>query len=161
MAKDQQREFTGWHMLVLMIGFFAVVIAVNAVLAVVAAGSWTGLVARNGYVESQEYNQVLADARRQDLLGWRSVFEAGPDGLVFKIKDANGGPLAGLNVAATLGRPTNESEDRTVQLQYRGGGLYTGPGKLAPGAWNAEVTASDNAGRHYRRRFRLWVREEG
>ncbi|HSM20417.1 MAG TPA: FixH family protein, partial [Hyphomicrobiales bacterium] len=103
------REFTGRHMLAVILGFFAVVIAANAVLVVVATGSWTGLVARNGYVESQHYNEVLADARRQQRLGWHSALEAARHGLSFKITGADGRPLPGLAVAATLGRPTNEA----------------------------------------------------
>lgn len=161
MAKGTQREFTGRHMLAVILAFFGVVIAANAVLAVVAAGSWTGLIVRNGYVASQRYNEVLADAREQRLLGWRSELEGGPGGLVFKIKDTTGRPLPGLAVAARLGRPTNENEDRTVDLEEQGGGLYAAAGGLAPGAWNVEVTARDGAGRHYRRIFRLWVRQDG
>jgi len=161
MAKGNPREFTGRHMLAAIIAFFAVVIGANAVLAVVAAGSWTGLVARNGYVESQHYSEVLADAARQELLGWRSDLEADADGVVFKITDATGRPLPGLAVAARLGRPTNEAEDRAVELDDRGDGLYAADGGLAAGAWNVEVTARDGAGRHYRRIFRLWVREDG
>jgi nitrogen fixation protein FixH len=161
MAKGAPREFTGRHMLAAIMAFFAVVIGANAVLAVVAAGSWTGLVARNGYVESQHYNEVLADARRQQRLGWRSELEGGADGLVFRISDSNGRPLPGLAVAASLGRPTDEAEDRAVRLDDRGGGLYAADGGLAAGAWTVEVTAHDGAGRHYRRIFRLWVREDG
>jgi nitrogen fixation protein FixH len=161
MAKGTPGEFTGRHMLAAIIGFFAVVVGANAVLAVVAAGSWTGLVARNGYVESQRYNEVLADARGQQRLGWRGELEAGAGGLVFKISDSTGRPLPGLAVAASLGRPTNEAEDRAVELDDRGGGLYAADGGLAAGAWNVEVTARDGAGRRYRRIFRLWVREDG
>lgn len=161
MAKGSSREFTGRHMLAVLIGFFAVVIGANAVLAVVATGSWTGLVAPNGYVESQHYNEVLADARRQELLGWRSALEGGADGLVFTIADSTGRPLPGLTVAARIGRPTNEADDRAVDLEDRGDGRYAAAGGLAAGAWTVEVTARDSAGRHYRRIFRLWVREDG
>ena len=37
-------EFTGRHMLLLTVGFFGVVAAVNVGMAVVSATSWTGLV---------------------------------------------------------------------------------------------------------------------
>ena len=45
------RTFTGWHMAVITISFFAVIIAVNLTLAVFASTSWTGLVVANSYVE--------------------------------------------------------------------------------------------------------------
>ena len=40
----RQGEFTGAHMLAVMVAFFGTVIAVNLVLAVLARSSWTGLV---------------------------------------------------------------------------------------------------------------------
>jgi len=140
------------------LAFFAVVIAVNTVLAVVASGSWTGLIARNGYVASQDYNGVLAEAREQRLLGWRSELEAAAEGLVFTLQDAGGRPVSGLSVAAAIARPTHEGEDRAVELEDRGGGRYVGAQKLAAGAWSVEVMAEDGSGRQYRRIFRLSVR---
>jgi len=158
MTKGAPREFTGKHMLVTLIVFFGVVIAANTVLAVVAVGSWTGLIVHNGYDASQHYNEVLADARRQQLLGWHSELAGGADGLVFKIKDSTGRPLPGLAIDAKLGRPTDDADDREVTLDDRGDGLYIADGALAAGVWNVQVNAHDSAGRHYRRIFRLFVR---
>jgi nitrogen fixation protein FixH len=161
MTKGTPREFTGRHMLLTLVAFFAVVIAANTVLAVVAVGSWTGLIVHNGYDASQHYNEVLADARRQQLLGWHSELEGSAGGLVFKIKDSTGRPLPGLAVDAKLGRPTDAADDRAVALYDRGNGLYVADSALAAGAWNVQVNAHDSAGRHYRRIFRLWVRKDG
>ncbi|TGV41583.1 cytochrome oxidase, partial [bacterium M00.F.Ca.ET.168.01.1.1] len=46
MSTDTQkpREFTGRHMLVIILAFFGVVIAVNLTMATLASTSWTGLV---------------------------------------------------------------------------------------------------------------------
>ena len=65
--------FTGRHMLLVMVAFFGVTITVNLVLAFFATSSWTGLIVKNSYVASQEYNEKLAEARAQDALG---VFRA-------------------------------------------------------------------------------------
>jgi nitrogen fixation protein FixH len=46
MSGTSQKEFTGRHMLLIMIAFFGVIIAVNITMAVVARQSWTGLVAK-------------------------------------------------------------------------------------------------------------------
>ena len=50
-------EFTGRHMLAIMLAFFGVIIAVNLVMATLASKSWTGLVVKNTYVASQQFNR--------------------------------------------------------------------------------------------------------
>ena len=56
---DKQGEFTGRHMAIIMVAFFGVIIAVNLTMATLASRSWTGLVVKNSYVESQKFNSVL------------------------------------------------------------------------------------------------------
>ncbi|TIW70058.1 MAG: cytochrome oxidase, partial [Mesorhizobium sp.] len=47
---QKSREFTGRHMLFIILGFFGVVIGVNLTMATLASKSWTGLVVENTYV---------------------------------------------------------------------------------------------------------------
>ncbi|MGI9414762.1 MAG: FixH family protein [Hyphomicrobiales bacterium] len=157
---DAARPFTGWHMLVLVCSFFAVVIAANATLAVYATGSWSGLVVENSYVASQNFNSDLDKARAQRALGWTSRLEPGSGELVFSLSDATGQPIAGAAVEAELERPANTDEDRTLAFVERGGGDYVYRGQLRAGLWNASVTVADSAGRRYRQDFRLYVRPE-
>ena len=65
-----QRQFTGWHMLAMMVAFFGVVIAVNLTMARIAIGSFGGVVVENSYVASQEFNGWLEQTRQQEALGW-------------------------------------------------------------------------------------------
>jgi nitrogen fixation protein FixH len=44
MRRATERTLTGWHVLAIIIAFFAVVIGANLTLAVFAHTSWTGLV---------------------------------------------------------------------------------------------------------------------
>jgi nitrogen fixation protein FixH len=106
-------------------------------------------------VASQDYNNVLADARRQQELGWRSTLDAGAQGLSLTIRDRDGRPVSGLNVEAHISRPTHERDDRTIALAERGAGNYLAEEALAPGAWKIEIQAQDRAGRPYRRQFRI------
>lgn len=64
------RRFTGWHMAVILVSFFGVVVAVNFLMAHYAISTFGGTVAENGYVASRNYNRWLADADRQAKLGW-------------------------------------------------------------------------------------------
>ena len=160
-SNDTGRRFTGLHMFAVVCGFFVVVIAANAALAFYAMGSWSGLVVENSYVASQNYNAVLADARAQRALGWKSKLEASPGSLVFTVRDKSGHAIAGATVEAELERPSNSSEDRTLVLLERPGGRYIHDGDLKAGLWNATVSVTDTAGRRYRRDFRLTVMPGG
>ena len=65
------RPFTGRHMAIIIISFFAVIIAVNLTMAYFARSSWTGLVVKNSYVASQSFNRDAEIARQQQALGWQ------------------------------------------------------------------------------------------
>ena len=156
-SNDTGRRFTGLHMFAVVCGFFAVVIAANAALAFYAMGSWSGLVVDNSYVASQNYNAVLAEARAQRALGWKTKLEASSGSLVFTVSDKSGRAIAGAKVEAELERPSDSGEDRTLALLEQAGGRYVHKGNLKAGLWNASVSVTDTAGRHYRRDFRLNV----
>lgn len=159
MTTTAPKPFTGRRMLAVMLGFFGVVIGVNAALAIFSSTSWTGLVVKNSYVASQHFNEYLARARRQQALGWRSTLGYAGGALHFNLMGRDGAPLPGMRVEVTLRRPTHEGEDRRVVLTPSTGGGYGGALALPKGTWNADVAATDTIGRHYQRAFRLWVGE--
>lgn len=70
-TRTAPRPFTGWHMTGILIGFFAIVMAVNFAMARFALSSFGGTVVDNSYVASQHYNELLARAEAQDRLGWQ------------------------------------------------------------------------------------------
>ncbi|WP_037492794.1 FixH family protein, partial [Sphingobium sp. HDIP04] len=87
------RRFTGWHMTAILAAFFAVVIAVNMLMATVAVRSFGGTVVENSYVASQKFNGWLAQARAQQRLGWRDAVTLDAERRVgLALKDANGAP---------------------------------------------------------------------
>ena len=65
------REFTGWHMAGVMFLFFGTIISVNLVMAYFATSSWSGLVVKNSYVESQRFNGVTAERQAMLDMGWK------------------------------------------------------------------------------------------
>jgi nitrogen fixation protein FixH len=152
-----ERGFTGRHLLLLMVGFFGVVIAVNALMAALASRSWTGLAVKNAYVASQHYNEVLDEARLQSERGWSAsvkVFEGLP---VLSLRDRNGNPVSGLAVSARFERATHEGEDATVGMRERGAGVYVSDRRLEPGLWLARV---ETDAPRFRQEFRLVVKRE-
>ena len=55
--------FTGWHMLAIMLAFFGTIITVNFTMAYLATSTWSGLVVKNTYVASQQFNGKAAAAK--------------------------------------------------------------------------------------------------
>ena len=150
-------RFTGRHMLFIMIGFFGTTITVNIVLAVLATQSWTGLVVKNSYVASQQFNGSLSEARKQNLLGWRSTVFYRAGRLTVDLDEKSGNAVTGMRLRVEIGRPIHEREDRTVELTEKDIGLYTATAKLKPGAWSVTIFARDQFGRKFKKIHRIMV----
>ena len=153
------RKFTGRHMAIIMLAFFGVVVAVNGYMAWVAIKSWTGLMARNGYVASQDFNASLAVRKKQDSLGYQSVLRYGDGAMTFTFRDRSGQPLEGFAITLKVGRPTNEREDSRFVMREEKPGTYRQKLQLAPGQWNVDVVANDKTGRRWKRLVRLNVKQ--
>jgi len=151
------REFTGRHMAFCVVGFFGTIIAVNLVLAYFAGTTWTGLVAKNGYVASQEYNDVLAKARKQKAMGWQAGLELRDGQLKFDIADKSGSGIEGLAVRAKVKRPTHENEDVDLTFRDNASGKYVAAPSLTAGQWVVDLVAEDQKGLQFRRIFRLVI----
>ena len=150
------RQFTGWHMLAVMVLFFGTVIGVNLTLAFYANSSWTGLVVKNSYVAGQTYNEELQKAREQAALGYQATLTANDSALEFTFLDKDGSPILADRIEVSLGRPADDVDDHVVVLEYAGAGRYAAPG-LKPGLWQADVTAKLAGGNDWRQRWRLSV----
>ncbi|MDR3473157.1 MAG: FixH family protein [Devosia sp.] len=137
------RQFTGWHFLILIVAFFAVIIGVNVYMAVEAERTWTGVVVDDSYASGQDFNERVKLVREQDALGWheRLTYAAGTLTLQVLGRDDRPLPFAGVSVA--LSRPLGDSEDRTVVLTRAADGSFTAAVGLRQGTWNAVVTATD------------------
>ena len=156
----QKGEFTGWHMLCMMVLFFGVIITVNVTMAVMAGRTWTGLVVKNSYVESQKFNGHLQAARAQHAKGWRTSLTYRDGQLLFQIQDRDGGSLNLKDVKLEYGRPAFEQADQTTALQPKGEGRYSTKLNLGEGDWVLRLTAT-KYGQLYRRDSRLNVLSAG
>ena len=65
--------FTGRHMALILVAGFGIVIAVNFLMAYLAARDFGGVVVENSYVASQNYNSWLKEADAQRQLGWEAT----------------------------------------------------------------------------------------
>ncbi|EKF17592.1 FixH family protein [Nitratireductor pacificus] len=156
---DKQKEFTGWHMLAIMIAFFGVVIAVNLTMAFYASSSWTGLIVKNSYVASQTFNERTAEGREQAALGWTGELMVKGDAITYRLVDASGSTIPLDSVAVVMHRPVTADEDIALTLERRADGTFGidhGPGD---GTWVINITAEAGLDHPYRDVRRIVIRD--
>jgi nitrogen fixation protein FixH len=153
------KQFTGWHMLGVLVLFFGTIISVNLTLAYYANSSWTGLVVKNSYVESQRFNEVTAEKKRQQALGWSTDMHYGDGTFVVDLTDKNGAAIRDAIVLAKIGHPVQDREDRTVTLIDRGGASYAADVALRPGLWDVDLSVTGPRGEIWTHSIRFLVKE--
>ena len=154
----------GWHVLLGLVLFFGCVFLVNGVLVYYALTTFGGGDTSDPYRKGLHYNDTLAEAARDAERGWQGAlhYEASAGKLSLSLRDRAGEPISGLHIAATLGRPATDREDRSARFQEFEPGSYAAELKLAPGQWIAQLQ-SDELSRgdtpSFRLKERLLVRE--
>ena len=148
-------RLTGRHVLLILVGVFAFIFAVNGVMIWKAMDSFPGVVTQSSYRDSQRFNRSIAEAQAQASRGWRVDARAdrSADGRVvvrLEARDATGAPISGVSFKAMLLHPANRAHDHVVPLQAVAGadgvfeGIATG---VSEGKWGLEVEGENAAGR--------------
>ncbi|MCF6343382.1 MAG: FixH family protein [Devosiaceae bacterium] len=137
-----QKQFTGKHMLIIMLCFFGIIFSMNLLMSMQALNAWTGLVVKNTYVASQEYNDKLEANRAQHALGWTSNIEVKDQVLLFSLLDGESLPIKAEQVEVQVNRPVGTKEDLQLILEMQENGIYSANAKLASGTWRIYVVAS-------------------
>lgn len=136
---ERERTFTGWHMLAVMVAFFGVVISVNVLMAYYATTSWSGILAKNTYVASQDFNKKAAEARAWAAKGYAGDLEVAGGRVIFRLNGPADEIAAVDSVTALFHRPVGEDQDFTLTLVKTGEGRYTTEHAVAPGPWVVDV----------------------
>ncbi len=161
----KQGEFTGRHMAIIMVSFFGVIIAVNLTMATLASRSWTGLVVKNSYVESQKFNSVLQQSREQAALNWTGEFSQSASGVKFELRQADGKIVEAEKIVVILRRPATEVLDQLIPMKSVGNGSYSGDVKLDGGAWSAEIRADiltqSKKSNRWQMTYNIYVKDDG
>lgn len=142
--RSSEFELKGWHVLLIMLGFFGVMFTVNGVFLFHAITSFPGEDVKKSYVQGLNYNDTLAARAAQAELGWTA--EAGwQDGqLIFRLKDDAGEPLSNMSVMGEVRRQATRSDDHTVLFSAIGGGEYVVmDAKLGAGLWALRISVYD------------------
>ncbi|WP_018098966.1 FixH family protein [Sinorhizobium meliloti] len=159
--RSRSRGFTGWHMVAVMSLSFGTIISINVVMAWNASRSWSGLVVRNAYVASQQFNGKMAEARHFAESGIVGRFSATAGELRY-ILIRDGKPLSvAERVLAVLRRPVEEHEDLEMELAREADGVFLASRQLKPGQWIADLKVIAGEATIYRQAVRFVVAGEG
>ena len=132
------KELKGFHVLMIAVGGFGIVIAANLAMLFAATGSFPGLVVKNSYVASQEWNDKAA---AQNALGWHAGVAYADGAVSVRLTDAAGKPVVGADLKVTVGRPSTDVEDRVLPATAEDG-VYRVPVDLGPGRWRIAVESA-------------------
>ena len=161
-AVAPHRQLHGRHVLALFVVFFGTVFAVNGYMLVSALSTYTGVVADEPYRKGLAYNERIASAARQDLMGWSDTITMDRSGLVtVRMVAKDGAPLAGLQFKATLGRAVTARGDMPLTFTEISPGEYRATlGPIDAGTWIITLEAYQGADRMapYRAKRRLWLK---
>lgn len=153
------REFTGRHMLMIMLAFFGVIITVNVVMARFATSSWTGLVVKNSYVASQQFNEKMDAVRVQNALGWVPKLDVTGGKVTFTLADRGGNPVEMSGGTAKFQHPAFEAADWTVNLKPSEIGKLAAKTAVQSGVWVVDVEIECGLKEPYRHRERFIVKD--
>ncbi|MEO1553368.1 MAG: FixH family protein [Pseudomonadota bacterium] len=144
LSAPSEKTLKGWHVLLIMLGFFGIMFAVNGVFLYHAITSFPGEDIKKSYVQGLNYNDTLAARAAQAELGWQA--EAGLEGrtLVFRLFDADDQPLSAVSVIGELRRAATRQADRALVFENQYDGSYTvDVGDLNKGQWDLRVVVYD------------------
>ncbi|MFM7404664.1 MAG: FixH family protein [Erythrobacter sp.] len=142
MASNANNTFTGKHMAAIFVVGFAIVIAVNFLMASYAVGSFHGTVVDNSYVASQKYNDWLAKAEASKALGWKVVAERRKDGRV--VLETTAVPMV-AQISAAAERPLGARDDTHLTFAAEGESRWVSNETLNPGRWQLRIAVRAGA----------------
>lgn len=167
-AAKAEFRLTGWHVLAMLLTFFAIVGGVNGYMMRQALMTMPGLDARNGYDASQNFNRdEVAASNAQTRRNWQSDAKLSLSGrvltLTLRFNDQQGKALNDLAVTALLAHPAARRLDRAIALVPLGDGRYEARiADVDAGAWGLviEAKAQETATRLFLSRHRVILRDE-
>jgi nitrogen fixation protein FixH len=148
------REIKGWHVLTGFVMAFAVILAVNLVLAVNAVHTFPGLEVKNSYVASQTFDR---DRAAQLGLAWSVSATLDGNELRLQIlKDKL--PIAPTIESAIFGRATSVVADQAPDFEFDGM-AYRATVQGGPGNWNLRLKARGEDGSLFQQRIIVRVQK--
>jgi nitrogen fixation protein FixH len=158
----KERKVSGRMVLTILVAFFAVITAVNALMATLAIRTFGGLEADNAYRAGLEFARELNAAKLQEAQNVKvdigtSRLANGNTAFRLTVRNADQASLPRLVAKLELRHPAAKRHDRTVMLSPAGGGVFVGELTLDPGQWNVRVSIDRAGERFFRSMNRIQI----
>lgn len=132
------RQFTGRHMAGILVAFFAVIIAVNVLMARFAISTFGGEVVENSYVASQHFNRWLDEAASERAQGATAEIRRAHDGHIV-VRLSGSQPAT---VTALARHPLGRLTDREIAFTPAEAGTFVSREILPAGRWRLRLTVT-------------------
>ena len=135
----------GRHVLLALIGFFGVMLVVNAIFTYYAIATFGGGDTSKPYQKGIRYNETIAAAERQVVRGWQGAVSYTPQAkrLAVNLSDRSGGPVPGVELTGLVGRAVTDKDDVRLQFTEQAPGVYVAEARLEPGQWIVSAESRD------------------
>lgn len=162
-----ERSLTGKHVLLMLVGFFFVIIVVNIIFIFHAVDSFRGEDVKKSYRQGLNYNATLQMREAQAALGWSADINvqdilrttadttAGQKQIIVKVSDADGQVVKGLVMEGRLRHPVDTAKD--IPLTFMPGNLNRANVPDLNGRWTLEAEA-DHDGEVFRLQRDLFLK---
>jgi nitrogen fixation protein FixH len=145
--------------LAMILGFFAVIIAINLVMLHAAISTFGGTATPSSYEAGLKFTAEEAAVAAQDARHWRVDGHLGETGgsrtLTVSAVDAAGAPLTHLSVNARFLHPADERRDVAVSMEEIAPGTYSGIAGVGAGQWVLDLTMDRAGVRQFHSRNRI------
>ena len=148
---DKPFALNGWHVLWIVVAFFAAVMTVDIGMAVKAYATYPGEVSETPFEDGLAFNQTLANHAEERALGWKAklqvtVADVGKTRLRLTVLDRTGAPIRDLKLTGILERPATEQGRLQLVFTPTAPGVYDSLAPDTPGAWDLTLKGRDPAG---------------
>lgn len=136
-TKTPTRGLTGRRVAMIFVAGFGIVAAVNFYMASLAVGGFHGVVVKNSYVASQNFNGWLEAAEASQALGWKASAARGEAGFVtITTQDVPEDAV----VSAELRRPIGEHAFASLAFAPSEAGTFISTAPIDAGRWTMRLT---------------------
>jgi nitrogen fixation protein FixH len=158
-AASGGRELTGRMVLLMLVGFFGLVMVVNVFMMEAAISTFGGVETPSSYKAGLAYKAEEAAAAAQNARNWKVdanlTSAAGGEVVTIDVLDGAGQPVVNAEVSARFAHPIDERNDVIVPLREIAPGTYSGGGAASPGQWILDIAVAKGGERLFRSQNRV------
>lgn len=155
-------RLTGRMVLLMLIGFFGLITAVNVVMIRAAITTFGGVDTPSSYQAGLTYKAEEAAAAEQNARHWSvdahlTAGRGGAEVVTIDILDQAGVPVTNAEVSARLAHPVDERRDVAFAMTEIGTGTYSGTAYADAGQWFLDIIVKKNGERMFRSQNRVVI----